>query len=588
MRIIGISGFENSVPFKKAHWPGLDEREYRISQGHDAAAALVVDGVTVAAAAEERFDRRKHSAMFPAHAIRYCLAEAGLRIEDVDEIAHGFDYAPYRAAYALDPLSRRLYCDVFSREALLGQLRRHFPEYPPERMHHVGHHLAHAASAYYTSGWDDCLVIVVDGMGETQGTSIFSGFNGSLQHLREISALDSIGILYSLVTLHLGFDFNSDEYKIMGLAPYGDPERFRGFFEQAVELRPDGTVRIPILRLNRTRDERENSLATRRFIEQNLIAERRPEDDITDDHRDVAAALQECLDRVMLHVCGHWGKTTGRKRLALAGGVALNCTANGRLLRSGMFDDVYIQPAAADDGSALGAALYRASQAGEIRNVRSPVPFYGPAHGSGEIEAALNEFAGQIEWKQYPSLDATCAEAARLIAAGRVIAWYRGRMEFGPRALGHRSILADPGHPEMRDRINSMVKMREAFRPFAPAVSLEEAPRWFEVPPGEEHPYMITTVDVRPEHRGALPAITHVNGSARLQTVSREGNPEFHALLRAVGKTTGREMVLNTSFNVKGQPIVNTPREAICTFLGTGIEFLFLENTLVSRRSPRD
>jgi len=254
------------------------------------------------------------------------------------------------------------------------------------------------------------------------------------------------------------------------------------------------------------------------------------------------------------------------------------------LMRSGIFDDIYIQPAAGDDGSALGAALYRASLSGEIHNERMPVPFYGPAYSVDAVDSALREF-GAIEVSRFGSLRETCAEAARLIADGRVIAWYRGQMEFGPRALGHRSILADPGRPEMRDRINAMVKMREAFRPFAPAVTIEQVHRWFEAEPGAEYPYMIATVDVRPEFRDALPAITHVNGSARVQTVSARDNSEFHALLQAVGETTGREMVLNTSFNVKGQPIVNTPREAIETFLGTGIEFLFLENTLVRRRS---
>jgi len=366
----------------------------------------------------------------------------------------------------------------------------------------------------------------------------------------------------------------------MGLAPYGDPARFRHFFEEAVQLCPDGTIRIPVLRLNRTREERENHTATRRYLESHLIAERRPDDEIRDEHCDVAAALQECLNRTMMHICGCFGVSTGLRRIALAGGVALNCTANGRLIRSGLFDDIYIQPAAGDDGSALGAALYRASLASEVRNVRSPVPFFGPVH---TIDGALEKFAPCIQTRRFESLEAACGEAARLIAEGRVIAWYRGRMEFGPRALGHRSILADPGHPEMRDRINAMVKMREAFRPFAPAVSIEQAHEWFEVLPGTEMPYMITTVEVRPEKRAQLPAITHVDGSARVQTVSAKDNGEFHTLLKAVGKTTGREMALNTSFNVKGQPIVNTPEKAISTFLGTGIEFLFLENVLVSR-----
>jgi carbamoyltransferase len=286
----------------------------------------------------------------------------------------------------------------------------------------------------------------------------------------------------------------------------------------------------------------------------------------------------------MLHICGHFSAVTGLRRLALAGGVALNCTANGRLMQSGLFDEIYIQPAAGDDGSALGAALYRAALAGEVRNVRSPPPFHGPAYSMQQIEAALAEFEDQIEVLRYSTLVQACGEAARLIAEGRVLAWYRGRMEFGPRALGHRSILADPGRPEMRDRINAMVKMREAFRPFAPAVSLDQVHLWFNVPPMTELPYMITNVDVREEYREQLPAITHVNGSARVQTVSAKDNPEFHALLQAVGIATGREMVLNTSFNIKGQPIVNTPREALETFLGTGIDFLFLENSLVSRR----
>jgi carbamoyltransferase len=585
--VVGISGFENSIPFKKAHWPGLEEREYRISQGHDSAAVLLVDGELVAAAAEERFSRKKHTGDFPIGALHYCLAAAGIKPGDIDEIAHGFDYTPYRAAFLLDPTTAEQYEQVFSRENLLAQVSRHLPGFPADHVHQVNHHLSHAASAYYTSGWDECLVIVIDGMGEAHSATAYHAHHNQLDKLQEITAKDSIGILYSIITLHLGFDFNSDEYKIMGLAPYGDPSRYRHFFEQAVELLDNGTIKIPILRMNSEREDRETYGATRRYLEEHLIPPRAPDGETTDDHRDVAAALQECLDKVMLHICGHFGRKTGLRRLAMAGGVALNCTANGRLLQSGIFDDIYVQPAAGDDGSALGAALWRSSRNGGIRNVRFPVPFFGPAASQGDIDKALAETGSRIEVVRFSSLAETCAEAAKLIKAGRVLGWYRGRMEFGPRALGHRSILADPGHPEMRDRINAMVKMREAFRPFAPAVSLEQVQDWFEVPRGFELPYMIMTADVRQQHRAALPAITHVNGSARVQTVSQKDNSEFHALLEAVGKTTGREMVLNTSFNVKGQPIVNTPREAIDTFLGTGIEFLFLENTLVRRASQK-
>ncbi len=583
MKVIGISGLENSMPFKKAHWPGLDEREYRIAQGMDAAAALVINGKLVVAAEQERFSGKKHTGDFPIDAIRFCLAEAGISIHDIDEIAHGFDYASYRGLYAGDEVSAELYDKVFSRDALLAQVRRDLPGFPLDRVHQVGHHLAHAASAAYTSGWDECLIVVNDAMGEVESLSVYDFHDGEFEKIRTVGANDSIGILYSLVTLHLGFDFNSDEYKIMGLAPYGDPARFRRFFEDAVQLCPDGSIRTPILKLNRTREERENYTVTRAYLDEHLIPRRAPDQSVNSNHEDVAAALQECLERVVMHVCEHFGQETGLRRLALAGGVALNCTANGKLNRSRLFDEVYIQPVAGDDGVALGAALYRTSLAEKIPNERFPAPLFGPRYTAAEIESALKRFPGRIQWKHYATLDETCAAAAKLIADGRVIAWSRGRMEYGPRALGNRSILADPGHPEMRDRINAMVKKREAFRPFAPACAVEEAHRWFEVPPGAEFPYMISIVNVRPEVRNQLPAITHVNGSARLQTVSVNDNPDFHALLVAVGKTTGRQMVLNTSFNVKGQPIVNTPHEAIETFLGTGIEYLFLENFYVTR-----
>ena len=583
MNIIGISGLERAVDFKRRHWPGLAEREYRISQGHDAAAALVCNGEIVAAAAEERFDRSKHSARFPTGAIASCLSYAGLALGDVDAIVHAFDYRPYREVYSMDPTTAQLYHEVLSPDALHEQMARLLPDFPLERVHHVAHHAAHAASAYYTSGWDDCLVVVLDAMGEAHGVSAYDAREGELRLVRSLSAQDSIGIFYSLLTLHLGFDFNSDEYKIMGLAPYGDPSRFREFFQREVIRRDDGTIRIPMLRRNTTRDERENYRATRAYLEEHLIPARTPDGEITAEHRDVAAALQECLDGVVQHLCAGFQRTTGHARLAMAGGVALNCTANGHLLRAGLFDDIHIQPAAGDDGAALGAALHHAALHGEIANRRMPTPLLGPVHRPADVEQALAEAGTAIRVERFETLEATCAAAASLIADGCVLAWYRGRMEFGPRALGNRSILADPGRPEMRDRINAMVKKREAFRPFAPAVSQGEVHRWFDVAPGTRLPYMIAVVDVRESWRESLPAITHVNGSARVQTVSAEDSPDFHALLQAVGVATGREMVLNTSFNVKGQAIVNTPAEAISTFLGTGIDCLFLENTLVRR-----
>ena len=585
MKIIGISGFDNAMSLKRELWPGRDEREYRMVQGQDSAAALVVDGKCVAAVAEERIARAKHTGAFPVGAINHVLSAGGLSIDDVDEFVHGFDYAPYERAYSLDPTSKNFFSKVYSRAAVASQFARHFPGFPQHRLHHVSHHLAHAASAYFTSGWDECLVIVTDGMGEVQSISIYHGHDGQLDLLQQTSANDSIGIFYSLVTFHLGFDFNSDEYKIMGLAPYGDPGRFSRFFSEEVKLLDEGRIGVPMLRLNRTREEREFYLASRRYLDEHLIRERRPDAEIEKVHEDIAAALQQRLNAATLHMCQYFAEKTGLSNLAMAGGVALNCTANGELMRAGIFDEVYVQPASGDDGTAVGAGLVRAAAVGERANERSPVPFFGPEYEAADIRAALQRFEGRVVSHDCGSLEAACERAAELIAEGRVIAWYRGRMEFGPRALGHRSILADPGHPDMRARINSMVKMREAFRPFAPAVAIEQVHEWFEVAPNTSLPYMTVIVNVRERFRDQLPAITHVDGSARVQTVAPEDNAEFHALLKAVGKTTGREMVLNTSFNVKGQAIVNTPADAIETLLGTGIEYLFLDNVLVERRA---
>ena len=481
MKILGISGLANSEWYKRSRYPHLDSSESRIRQGLDSAAALVSDGEIVAAAAEERFTGEKQTGAFPVNAANFCLAERGLQIDQIDAIVHAFDYAPYEAAWRIDPSSADMYDAVLSRGALLGEVSRYFPRFPESRVHHVSHHLAHAASAYYTSGWNDCLTIVVDGMGEVHAATVYQGRKNELKKLHEISALHSIGVLYSLITLHLGFDFNGDEYKIMGLAPYGDPGRYREFFKRAVEFRANGSICIPSLSLNRTREERDNYTATRRFLEEELGPRRKSDEEVTDYHRDLAAALQEWLEGAMLHICGHFQKETGMRRLALAGGVALNCTTNGKLMRSGLFDEIYVQPASGDDGAALGGALVWAARHDRICNRRLPVPFFGPESTADQVEAALRKHSHDIDVKRFPNSDLACAEAADWIASGRVIAWHRGRMEFGPRALGNRSILADPGHPEMRDRINAMVKKRESFRPFAPAVSAEQAHVWFDI-----------------------------------------------------------------------------------------------------------
>ncbi len=583
MKVIGISGLENAAAFKKARWPHLDERVYGISRGMDAAAALVIDGELVAAAEQERFNREKHTGAFPIDAIQFCLREAGVSIHEIDEIAHSFDYRPYHSLYTGDEVLSDLYEKVFSREALLAQMRRELPSFPLTNVHHVSNHLAHAASAAYTSGWDECLVVVNDGRGETESISVFHFCDGQLEKIYAIDANDSIGTLYSLVTLHLGFSFNSDEYKVMSLAPYGDPAHYRKFFEDAVELRPDGSIRVPILKLNRTCEASENFTATRAYLDRYLAPRRSPGDPIQSNHEDVAAALQECLERVVLHVCGHFGKATGLRRLAMAGSVALNCAANGNLERAHLFDEVYIQPVANDAGAALGAALHRASRVQKVPNERFPAPYFGSRYRAGEIESALYRCNGRINWKRCASREETFAVAAKLIAEGHIIGWWRGRMEFGPHALGNRSILADPGHAAMLERINAMVKKREAFRPFFAACTVEEAHRWFEMAPGAEFPYMTSMIPVREEMRRQFPAITSVNGLAGLQTVSVKDNRDFHSLLVAVGGTTGRQMLLNTGFNVNGQPIVNTPEEAVVAFLAAGFEHLFLEDFHATR-----
>jgi carbamoyltransferase len=586
MNVLGISGIEDALSFKRQEWPHLEERELRIVQGLDAAAALIVDGVILAAVAEERLDRIKHSGRFPINAIRYCLSNAGISIGDVDEVAHSFHYEPYSEVFKLSPYSRRVYDSALSKDVFMKRLRCHFPvdELPDERVVSVRHHLAHASSAYFCSGWDECLVLIADATGEVEGLSVWHARDGRISLLKSISSDSSIGWLYSIVTLHLGFDFNSDEYKIMGLAPYGDPERFQSFFSEAVELTPEGGLRIPMLRLSRNPIDRETFKAVRAHLESNLLKHRAPDEEITNDHRDVAASLQRTLENAIFHVCRHYRVKTGLTKLAMAGGVALNCSANGKLLRSNLFDEVFVQPAAGDDGAALGAALWRAALGGDNVSHRMPPPYLGPGYTESLLHTAIEAYRSQVTLHRFSSPADTCREAAEWIGGRAVIGWYRGRAEFGPRALGNRSILADPGCPNMRDRINALVKKREAFRPFAPAVTAEEASRWFDIPAGADLSTMLFVVPVREEYRSKLPAVTHVDGSARLQIVTSESNNIFHRLLKEVGRCTGREMVLNTSFNIKAQPIVTTPQEAISTFLATDLDALFMDDFLVLKR----
>jgi carbamoyltransferase len=497
VNVIGISGLDNSVAFKRRELPDLDRREYRIAQGFDSAAALVTDDDVAAAVAEERFTGEKSTGAFPHNAILYCLEAAGLKPADVDRIAHGFAYRPLP-----------------------------FQE---------------------------------------QG---------------------SLGILYSVFTLYLGFEVMMDEYKVMGLAPYGDPGRYRTQMRRVIKLGDGGLYEIPLLAQNAPEEWETHRGALRGLGE--LFGERRePGGPVDDRHRDVAAAVQGGLEAAIFHVLEHFQQATGARRLCMAGGTALNCTVNGLIADRGMFDDMFVQPAAADDGSALGAALHvhRSFGRGEQRT-RMKMPYWGPDLTEDAIEAALAA-RQDVTARRYDDFDELVRVAAERLAAGEVVAWAQGRLEFGPRALGNRSILGDPRDARMRDHINELIKQREEFRPFAPAVVSESASEYFEIAEGKEryYPHMLFVAQTRPEHRDQLGAVTHVDGSARLQTVDKQENPRFWALLKQFEELTGLPVLLNTSFNLKGQPIVKDPAVALETFVVSNLDALVIGDYLVTQRS---
>jgi carbamoyltransferase len=584
MNVIGISGLNDSVSFKQREFPGLSSRSYRIAQGFDSAAALVTGGEVVAAAAEERFTGDKATGAFPVHAIHYCLAAARLKPEMVDYIAHGFSYEPFKAFFDGEDYRRRQYAQVYSPEVQRALMEQHFPgagwgaKFVP-----VPHHEAHAASAFYPSGFDEALVLVSDGMGEVHSMTVGVGKGSDIRILGQVPALHSLGTLYGVFTLYLGFYMGLDEYKVMGLAPYGNPRRFYNRLMEFIKLKDDGTYAIPVFARDQTLSDRETHAGVLKYLEEQFGPARAPDSEITQDHQDLAAGLQAVLQTCQMHVLRHFQKETGQSNLCLAGGVALNCSANGVIKRSRLFKRVFVQPAAGDDGTSVGAALFvdrRHDAAFKPR--RMSVPLWGPEFSEAEIRQSL---AGRTdcEGTRYESFDSLCREVAARIDRGEIVAWFQGRMEFGPRALGSRSILADPRDPTMRDRINSLVKKREAFRPFAPVVTKEAASRVFDVQAGEEETFahMLFVMPVRPAFRDKLPAITHVDGSARAQTVAQEHNPRLWQLLREFEKLSGLPVLLNTSFNVKGQPIVCTPVEALDTFLFARLDVLVMGDYLV-------
>ncbi len=583
---------------------------------HDSAAALIRDGEIVAAAQEERFTRRKFDAAFPRQAIAYCLREAGARLEQVDEIVfyekpfEKFDrilqnhlsHAPRGFGAFRRALPVWLKEKLFLKSTLAATLADMCSDPGPgtraemrQRLRFSWHHLSHAASAFYPSPFQDAAVLTLDGVGEWATASLHIGRGKELKLAREIHFPHSLGLLYSAFTAYCGFKVNSGEYKLMGLAPYGEPKYADVIRRELVRIADDGSFELNMKYFGyETGDRMTNSAFHKLFGGQTRDAE----GPLLERHMDLAASIQAVTEEIMLKLTREVAASTGARHLCLAGGVALNCVANGKILRDGRFDGIWIQPASGDAGGALGAALALHYLKPESRRVPREQDsmhgaFLGPAYTDAQIEAELKQ-AGAI----FHRLSETqlLARSADLLAAGKALAWFQGRMEFGPRSLGSRSILADARSSEMQTLLNLKIKFRESFRPFAPAVLREDVADWFEL--DSDSPYMLLVADVRSTHRQvgdaagqgfarlknrrtAIPAVTHVDGSARVQTVHRETNPLFHALISEFKARTGCPVIVNTSFNVRGEPIVNTPTDAWRCLMGTDLDALAIGGYLL-------
>lgn len=581
---LGYSGIHGSVESQLARYPDADPRIAGFAQGKDAAAALVSETEIIAAAAEERFTGHKGTGNFPVNAIQYCLREAGAEIADIDKIAHAFDYRIDPAVAAADPDLAQRFHDLYSRSAQEELIKGNLGTSGLlPKIGGVQHHLAHAHSAFDLSGFNSAVVIVSDGMGEDSSLTLFEAQDGKYRCLATIPAGHSMGVLYALVTYHLGFVPGMDEYKVMALAALGDPERFSKQFSQLVSFSDGGLYLIPALGRERGRRSQDLHVAALRRLTELFGPARRGSEDLNQMHWDLAAALQATLNSIMLRT-GHYARRLSTAAdVCLAGGVALNCVANSHLADSAVFDRIFIQPAAGDDGSALGAALSAASGAVGWQGGPMGEPYWGSGFSDAELIAVANAESGPCAVSVLSEMR-LCESAAEDIAAGLVIGWFQGRMEFGPRALGNRSILADPRSAEMRDRVNRAIKNRESFRPLAPAVIAEEAGNYFELrgASADRYRHMLFVARIRPEYVGRLAAVAHSDQTARLQTVRRHDNPRFYDLLREIGHRIGMPVVLNTSLNVQGQPVVRTPSEALSTARHAGLDCIYLGTARIS------
>jgi carbamoyltransferase len=550
------------------------------SQMHDSAACVVRDGKLLFAVAEERISRLKHDARFPQHAIRACLEFAKVRAEQLDEVCFGWQTAgpAYRhdlKCYAtgkmpvtyLGGLNSTLhFLSMWHQQSGAKKFAQQFGA-TRAKMRFVDHHLAHAISAYGFSGLDEAAVVVMDGRGAWEATSIWRGRDGRLEHVLTIPFPDSIGFFYSGFTEFLGFQPNSDEWKVMGLAPYGQP---------GVDLSAFIDVNTAPYRVHATELFSNGATPFVRMAAQ-LGPPRAPESEINERHKNIAYAVQDACEMAMMNVVRLAVEKTGCRNVCLVGGVALNSKANGKIAASGIVNEFFVQPAATDDGVALGAALAPYLDAGgKLPKKAMRHGYWGPSFDDGAIETALRTYK-----LRYAKLEDPAGTAAELLAQGKILGWFQGRMEFGPRALGSRSILADPRDPEMNVKVNNAVKFREWWRPFAPSLKKEAAGEYLES--ATDSPFMILTGQVRPEKRSVIPAVTHVDGSARPQTVEKEINPPYWRLIDEFEKRTGVPVILNTSFNLRGEAIVHAPTDAIRTFFSSGMDALVIGSFLVEK-----
>ncbi len=580
---------------------------------HDAAAAIVIDGQIVAAAQEERFTRKKHDWHFPSRAIEYCLHEACLQPGQLDFVGFydkpllKFDrlletyvaYAPMgiRSFLKSMPLWLRLklYLPREISAGLGGEFRNRYV--------FLEHHQSHAASAFFPSPFEEAAILTLDGVGEWATASFGTGRGNRIELTHELHFPHSLGLLYSAFTYFAGFRVNSGEYKLMGLAPYGQPIYADLIRERILDLKSDGSFRMDMRYFDYCSGLR---MTSKMFHDLFGASPRSPETPIRDLDMDLAASIQTVTEEIMLRCARYVYARTGMKRLCLAGGVALNCVANGRLLREGPFEDIWIQPAAGDAGGALGAALFIWHQL--LERPRTPDPLssqrgslLGPRFDSDQICAYLDE-VGAV-YQRFDEEDRVIDYAAQQIAEQKVVGWMQGRMEFGPRALGCRSILGDPRSATMQSLMNLKIKFRESFRPFAPAVLQDQASEYFEIEPHQESPYMLLVAQVQPskcetnhnncvgpsrlerrnQKRSCVPAVTHVDYSARVQTVERERHGRFSKLLKSFESHTGCPLLINTSFNVRGEPIVCTPEDAYRCFMATNMDVLIMEDVVLKK-----